>query len=380
MFYLKTSVRKDGAMLSAKERAILEELQLNPYISQKNLADKIGLSRSATANLISQLVNKGYIMGKAYILNDRKSIICIGGANVDHKLVLKEDLQLYTSNPISSLTTIGGVVRNVAENLGRLDQNVTLLSLVGGDMNGRSILNYCKDFISVHEVEIIENATTGSYSAILNNEGDLILGIADMDIANLMDDRWLQRHRQALSSAKLLVIDTNVEPSAIQYLLDFSRDENKDMVIIGVSAPKVNRVPEELAGTFLTIFNKDESQAYFKTKETDAKKLTQMWLDKGVSYAIVTDGKDGVAYGYQKGIYKSPAIVVKEVVDATGAGDAFCSGVIYGLMNDNNFHDSVLLGQLNASATIQSTSSVREVLTRQLLESEKEQHNAKKIS
>ena len=69
-----------------------------------------------------------------------------------------------------------------------------------------------------------------------------------MDIANLMDDRWLQRHRQALSSAKLLVIDTNVEPSAIQYLLDFSRDENKDMVIIGVSAPKVNRVPEELAG------------------------------------------------------------------------------------------------------------------------------------
>ena len=72
--------------------------------------------------------------------------------------------------------------------------------------------------------------------------------------------------------------------------------------------------------------------------------------------------------------------MVKEVVDATGAGDAFCSGVIYGLMNDSNFHDSVLLGQLNASATIQSTSSVREVLTRQLLESEKEQHNAKKIS
>lgn len=364
-------------MLNQKERAILEELQLNPYISQQSLSEKIGLSRSATANLISQLVNKGYILGKAYVLNDEKTIICIGGANVDHKLVLKDDLQLYTSNPISSVTTIGGVVRNVAENLGRLDQNVTLLSLVGNDMNGKSILNYCKDFISVHEVEIIEGATTGSYSAILNNKGDLILGIADMDITSQMTDRWLQRHRQALASAKLLVVDTNVEQSAIQYLLDYSNDEKRDLVIIGVSAPKVKVVPPIIEGTCITIFNKDESQAYFKTTEEDTQKLVQMWLDKGVKYAIVTDGKNGVSYGTSKYIKHMEAIPINHVVDATGAGDSFCAGVIYGYTSQQSFEESVLLGQLNASQTIQSSHSVRDDLTRLLLDTEKEQYHAK---
>lgn len=364
-------------MLNQKERAILAELQINPYISQQKLAEKINLSRSATANLISSLVSKGYILGKAYVLNSDKTIVCIGGANVDHKLQLQEPLQMHTSNPISSVTTIGGVVRNLAENLGRLDQNVSLLSIVGNDMNGKSILEYCKEYMSVYEVEILQNFTTGSYSALLDTNGEMVLGIADMDIYTKMTDRWLARHRQVLASSKLLVTDTNVERSAIEYLIGYSNEIQKDLVIVGVSGPKTDRIPIDLAGVYLVIFNKDESQTYFETDEDNTEKLVEMWHKKKIQYAIVTEGPKGAYYcGPDGEVHHAPALKIDQVIDATGAGDAFSSGVIYGMNTNHNLHDSITFGQLNAAGTIQSLDSVRKDLTIQTLLKEKEHYDA----
>ena len=70
--------------------------------------------------IISGLIKKKYILGKAYIVNEEDSIICIGAANVDRKFYCDTDLQSMTSNPVKSTKSIGGVARNIAENLGDL--------------------------------------------------------------------------------------------------------------------------------------------------------------------------------------------------------------------------------------------------------------------
>lgn len=365
-------------MLNSKERAILDTLDINPFISQKELADLIGLSRSATANLISGLVSKGYILGKAYILNKQRTIVCIGAANIDHKLELKGPVEFHTSNPVTTSTAFGGVIRNVAENLGRLDQNVSLLTLVGKDKNGEYLLNYCKDYMSIHEVETLDGYSTGMYSALLDKEGDLLLGIADMDITTKMDKEWLNRHRNHLVTSEILVADTNIEKDALEYLVEFSRENSQNLIMIGVSAPKTDRVPDDLEGLELTIFNKDESQTYFQTDETDTNRLVKLWLAKGVKNAIVTEGKHGVFFGsIGKDVQHIPAIQNVKVRDATGAGDAFSSGIIYGYMNNKTLLESVQYGQLNAVATLQSLTSVRSDLTAHQLEQEKENYDAK---
>ncbi len=68
-----------------KEQQILQHIRLNPFITQQELAGKIGISRSAVAGYIAALTKRGEIKGRAYILREDALVTCIGGANLDRK-------------------------------------------------------------------------------------------------------------------------------------------------------------------------------------------------------------------------------------------------------------------------------------------------------
>ena len=55
--------------MTQRERQLLEWIRENPMISQQELADKAGITRSSVAVHISNLMKKGYITGKGYIIN-----------------------------------------------------------------------------------------------------------------------------------------------------------------------------------------------------------------------------------------------------------------------------------------------------------------------
>ncbi|HYK75001.1 MAG TPA: PfkB family carbohydrate kinase, partial [Pseudoneobacillus sp.] len=119
--------------VNEKEQFLLDLIRKNPYISQQELAQKLGLSRPSIANMITGLIKKGKILGRAYILTESQPVICIGGANIDRKFHMREKAQLGTSNPIYTSQNAGGVARNMAENLGRLGVEVSLISASGND-------------------------------------------------------------------------------------------------------------------------------------------------------------------------------------------------------------------------------------------------------
>ena len=107
--------------LNDKETAIVKLLRENPFLTQQEMADQLNMSRPALANFISGLMKRGIITGRAYILSEDNEVVCIGGANIDRKFHLKDAAQLGTSNPAAMSVSVGGVARNIAENLGRLD-------------------------------------------------------------------------------------------------------------------------------------------------------------------------------------------------------------------------------------------------------------------
>ena len=77
-----------------KEKQILHHIKINPFISQQELSAKVGLSRSAVANYIANLTKRGEIKGRAYILQEESSIVCIGGANTGRKARTKQERAL----------------------------------------------------------------------------------------------------------------------------------------------------------------------------------------------------------------------------------------------------------------------------------------------
>lgn len=361
--------------LSEKEQTILDILAVNPFIGQQELADRINLSRSAAANLLSGLQDKGYIQGRGYVLNNRSSITCIGAANWDHKLQFKENFIPQTSNPVSSQISIGGVIYNVAENLSRLGISVSLMTLIGDDLTGEQIVQTARPLMQLHATDRIAGAATGSYIAVLDQTGGLMMGLADMDICERMDRDWMITHRVHLQNSRLIVADCNVHRSGLEYLIEFSRAEQKDLAIIGVSAPKMKRLPSDLLGLYLGVFNRDETQAYFQTEEKNVRSLARLWIEQaGFQRAVVTAGAEDFAYGDSSEIHLEQPVHTSNIVDVTGAGDAFSSGVIYGLLQNKPFSQAVRYGAVNSSATIQVKESVRKNLTSQSLEKSMEEH------
>ncbi|HCL51251.1 MAG TPA: kinase, partial [Clostridiaceae bacterium] len=82
--------------MTNREKEILELIKKNPMISQKDLADILGITRSSVAVHITNLQKKGYILGKGYIVKEGEYVSIVGGANVDiqgfpkEKFILKD--------------------------------------------------------------------------------------------------------------------------------------------------------------------------------------------------------------------------------------------------------------------------------------------------
>ncbi len=124
------------------------------------MADAMNLSRPVLANLVSSLTKQGKIVGRAYILPEENEIICIGGANLDRKFHVKGNVQFGTSNPASSSFSVGGVGRNIAENLGRLNHQVTLLTTAGKDADLQAIPEGSGSFMYLRYVQTPAEART----------------------------------------------------------------------------------------------------------------------------------------------------------------------------------------------------------------------------
>lgn len=291
---------------------------------------------------------------------------------MDYKMVLKGKMIKGTSNPVTSAVSYGGVIRNVAENLARLGVKTSLMSIVGDDPHGRNLINYDSSLMDMGEMEISSLFSTGSYSALLDKNGEMIIGMADMEISSLMNEAWIKRHEKDLLSYDFIAADCNIGTDAMERLVKLSIKNGKRLAIIGVSGPKMDRIPKDIKKVALGIFNRDETQAYFNTTEEDVEKLCSLWLEMGIENAIVTAGKDEVSSGDKTGVTLSRVNEVKNVVDVTGAGDAFSAGVIYGQIMNKPLTECVKLGMANSALNIQSRESVRLDLDCEKLIAEKE--------
>lgn len=366
-------------VLSKKHEKILEILKANPFIQQKKLSEIIGLSRSATANLISQLIDEGYLLGKAYVINESRNelIICVGGANIDSKMILENNVKLYTSNPVSEEVSVGGIARNIAENLGRLGRKVSLMSIIGNDENGRFLFSQSTPFMIMNHTQIIVNERTGRYTAVIQKDGELIVGLADMSICKRMDANWIDFNRSHLLSAKFVVADTNIMQSAFEQLITISKETGMRLIICGVTAAKMSRIPSNIQGVYLVIANVSESQAYLKTNETDLYNIVKLWLKKGVSNVIVTSSTSAVGYGHQNEIRVDKPSKTYKITDINRTSDRFASGFLYGLSKDLSFEESLEYGKLTALLANQLGDTIRKDLSSQFIEKELEKYRTK---
>lgn len=352
--------------MNEKEQLVYDLIRQNPYMSQQEMSEILGMSRPALANTISALMRKGEIIGRAYVLPEKEYIVAIGGANVDRKFHIDADMQLGTSNPASMTENVGGVARNIAENLGRLGNHVKLLTLIGEDNDGQLIERVSQDYIQFDLVRKQSDVNTGSYTAVLDKAGELVIALANMDIYKGLTPEVIHKSEAVLNKASCILIDLNCSKEVVMYTRDFVQQRNIPLAVIPVSSPKMAHLPEELDGVKYFICNRDEAEAYLQMKletTSDYEKAIAALLEKKVEYVILTLGAQGVFAGSKAGIQHYKAVPVEEIVDVTGAGDAFVSAFLHSILQGESFEEAIFYGLTNAAKTLQSEQTVRTDLT-----------------
>lgn len=314
----------------SKKDQLYALIRANPYIAQQDLAAALDLSRSAVAGHIAALVRERRLLGRAYVLPDRRPIVCIGAANVDRKLRSLAPLAMGTSNPARADESFGGVARNVAENLARLGTPTALMTAVGQDAAGAALLAHAAQAgIDTGATLTLADTASGTYTAVLDGDGGMVVALADMALYDRLTPACLATRAALRANAAMVVADLNLPLDAVAALVAAAGDGHVPLVLVAVSIPKMARLPADLAGVRLVILNEGELAARTgRALDDDAAfaAACRQLQDQGALDVVVTRGPLGVLYTTPDGVAHLPALPV-QTVDVTGAGDAFAAAV-----------------------------------------------------
>ena len=167
--------------MTQRERQILQLIESNPMVSQQELAEALGITRSSVAVHISNLMAKGHIAGRGYVLRSGSYAVVVGGVNVDIGGRSFAPLVGCDSNPGSVHTSLGGVGRNIAHNLSLMGTDVRMLTAFGDDVHGQKVAASCSELgIDVSHARRITGGTTSTYLYLTDEKGEMVLAVSDM--------------------------------------------------------------------------------------------------------------------------------------------------------------------------------------------------------
>jgi pseudouridine kinase len=239
-----------------------------------------------------------------------------------------------SSNPASAVESFGGVARNIAENLARMGAAVGLITAVGKDSSGSALLAHADAVgIDTRGALKLDDAASGTYTAVLDHDGQMVVALADMALYDRITPDFLALRQQQRATASLIVADLNLGVDAVETLrFDAARD-GVTLVIVAVSEPKMNRLPASLQGVRLLILNRGELGARLGRELNGDAELAAACRElqaQGAQDVIVTLGPRGVLFTTPNGVERLDAPPAN-VVDVTGAGDAFAAAVCLSL-------------------------------------------------
>jgi pseudouridine kinase len=289
-------------------------------------------------------------------------LLIIGAASIDTKGRADQTIQAGTSTPGSIRVSVGGVGRNIAENLARLGETVVLLSAVGDDGSGRRILQQAAERgIDTTHMLVDSEHHTAAYLAVLDDTGNAVMSIDDMGInRTLITPDLIYRHRSLFRDARMIVLDANLSTATLSTIFRLARKYGVPVCADPTTASLAPRLCPYIADLTLVTPNAAEAEALCKIPVTDresALAAAHKLISLGVRIAIVTLGATGLIYATSQESGHVPAIEC-EIVDFTGAGDALTAAVIFGILNDFPIDEAVRLGARAAALTLQSRETV----------------------
>ncbi len=353
--------------MTQREHQILQLIQTDPMISQQEIADALGITRSSVAVHISNLIRKGIIAGKGYVVRPGSYCVVVGGANVDIGGYSASALVEKDSNPGQVRYSLGGVGRNIAHNMRLLDLPVRLLTAYGDDVNGHRLAASCTDLgLDISYALRLSGETTSTYLYIADHQGEMALAVSDMSICKRISPDYLTANQALLQGAQVVVADANIPAESLEYL---AKHCAAPLFIDPVSTTKAAKLLPILDRIHTLKPNAMEASLLAGIpveKEEDAMSAVDILLRKGVQRIFLTMGARGVlAADKTEKLWLSN--LPGNMVSTTGCGDSFMGALVWAWTEGLDLKQSALAGLAAGAITLESPESISPKLSAETL-------------
>ena len=297
-------------------------------------------------------------------------VVVIGAAGIDSKGKANASFVPGSSVPGTVRVSVGGVARNVADNLSRLGVRAVLLSAIGNDGSGKRILNNAAEVgIDTDYMIISTEYHTAAYLALLDEKANLVMSVDDMEILTAITPQVISRWRSLIKNAELVFIDSNLSEDTIIALVKVARRYKVPICADPTSTTLATRLLPHLRHIYMITPNLVEAEILSGKSIRDAQEAiaaARVLVNAGVKIVVITLAEEGLVYATASDSGHLPAVVT-EVIDSTGASGALTATIVFGLLNHIPTDEAVRLGASAAALTLACTDTVCPDLSLELL-------------
>ena len=301
-------------------------------------------------------------MTVAIAQNDRLAII--GALHVDDIARSSSSLVSRASNPVSWEQRLGGVAANsarAAAQSGIGSQTIEFMAAVGDDSLGRSLFTALSTCNVIPKLQTIPGHATGRYTAILNSDGELYIGLADVALAEQLASNHVQKLAQS-GPYSAFMVDANLSEHCLVSVANLATKTSTRLAVLTVSPSKSLRLRPIAAQVDLLFCNRREAMALVANDDAAAELIgteyvnTELLADGlcklGFKQIVLTDAQEPILIQDSDSRHRIPVPNIESPYTVNGAGDAMAGACFAAWASGMSLYDSVKQHGINAATGV----------------------------
>ena len=249
----------------------------------------------------------------------------------------------------------GGKGSNQAIAAARLNGEVNFITKVGKDSHADMAFSLYKDAgVNIDYIIQDPSLSTGVAGIMIDENGNNAINVFSGAAAHLKNED-IDKNLELIKKSKIFLTQMETPDSTTIYAIKKAKENDCLTILNPAPARKMNKDDFKLLDFFTP--NETEAEFYLNKKidtEQDIKNAAADFLNMGVKNIIITLGEKGSFFANENEEYFINAFKLKnEVVDTTGAGDAFNGALAVALAKDFSYKDAILFA--NKVAGISTT-------------------------
>lgn len=258
----------------------------------------------------------------------------------------------------------GGVSRNVAEDIANVELRPTFVSVCDDSGTSKDVIDKLnRHKVNTKYIKTVEGGL-GTWLAIFDNTGDVVASISQRPDLSEIATILKESGDEIFVHSDSIVVEIDMDSDILKTIFDLA-DKYGIKVYAVVSNMSIAMERRDLMKrTGCVVCNDEEagllfSDDYSKLSPEELAPIISVQAKKAqYSNFVVTLGNRGAVYASDKGDYGTIPPQNTQVIDTTGAGDAFFAGVAIGLTYGKTLKEACEIGTRLASSTIANAESV----------------------